>query len=221
MCEFLKNNNKYIFLKKKKRILTPNGNFLSTNSLSNAKKIMQEINVEKFFNDPYSVLNLTLFACDLRDKERKMIIQNVIELIQFDFILYRCFDEKKLLQLLNKNFNDLIQSFSNIFKIDLILISEITERQHNLNLKLFNDYLIDLNDSYLTVIYKLSNVLKSVILSYFFLEGKLDYGELYKLANIENTYQQKKWGLIDEQKIVDKEFLMMLKNISIFFKNLD
>ena len=64
MCEFLKNNNKYIFLKKKKRILTPNGNFLSTNSLSNAKKIMQEINVEKFFNDPYSVLNLTLFACD-------------------------------------------------------------------------------------------------------------------------------------------------------------
>ena len=60
-----------------------------------------------------------------------------------------------------KNFNDLIQSFSNIFKIDLILISEITERQHNLNLKLFNDYLIDLNDSYLTVIYKLSNVVIS------------------------------------------------------------
>ena len=31
-------------------------------------------------------------------------------------------------------------------------------------------------------------------------------------------FQQKKWGVVNEQKIVDKDYLKSIKNISIFFK---
>jgi chaperone required for assembly of F1-ATPase len=60
-----------------------------------------------------------------------------------------------------------------------------------------------------------------VILSYFFLEKKIDVIEFFKLMNLENTYQQNLWGYVDEQKKIDEHSLLTLQKISFFFKNVN
>ena len=57
-----------------------------------------------------------------------------------------------------------------------------------------------MNNFYLTALFKLSGISKSVILSYFFLENKVDISEFFKLINLENKFQQNQWGYVDEQK---------------------
>ena len=50
---------------------------------------------------------------------------------------------------------------------------------------------------------------------------KIDYNTLFKLSNIEYTYQQKRWGVVQEQKKVNQNTLKTIKNISFFFKNVN
>ena len=85
----------------------------------------------------------------------------------------------------------------------------------------FNDFLINLDNFELSCIYKLSSFTKSAILSYFFIKKEINHRELFDLTNLENNFQQKLWGYVDEQKKLDIYSLEILKNISIFFKNIN
>ena len=58
-------------------------------------------------------------------------------------------------------------------------------------------------------------------LSFNFLKKKIDYNSLYKLSNLEYTYQQKRWGLVDEQKLINRNNFLVMKNISFFLKNIN
>ena len=62
----------------------------------------------------------------------------------------------------------------------------------------------------------MSSLTKSSILTYFY-KKKINYYTLYKLTNIEYTYQQTRWGLVDEQKNRSENNIDDLKNISFFF----
>ena len=73
----------------------------------------------------------------------------------------------------------------------------------------------------LTIFYKLSCLTKSVILSYFYINKKINNNTLYKLSNLEYTYQQKRWGVVKEQKEVDKNHFETIKKISFFLKNIN
>ena len=70
---------------------------------------------------------------------------------------------------------------------------------------------------FLSCIYKLTCLTKSVILSYFFIFKKITYKKLFELTNIENNFQQKKWGYVDEQKRIDVESINILKKYFNFF----
>ena len=85
---------------------------------------------------------------------------------------------------------------------------------------LFKSYLDKLDIFKLTTLFKLSSLTKSVILSYFFVNKKINYKTLYKLTNIEYNYQQKRWGVVEEQLLMNKDFIERIKNISFFFKNI-
>jgi len=53
-----------------------------------------------------------------------------------------------------------------------------------------------------------------------FVNKKINYKTLYKLTNIEYNYQQKRWGTVEEQLLMNKDFIERIKNISFFFKNI-
>ena len=221
MFKVIKLKKKFVVQKKNKNIYTPSGNILMVNNKKHANLLISELSKNsENFND-CSILGLTLFSCNLSKHEVFNIKEKIKKLFEHDNIFYRSFEEKDLIQLLNKKLNKFVNKFSKAFQINIKLLSSIMENQKEINFKLFQKYLDNLNIFRLTVFFKLSLLTKSVILSFFFLEKKLNFLKLYEFSNIENFYQQKSWGLTDEQKVIDKDFLNTLKNISIFFKIID
>jgi chaperone required for assembly of F1-ATPase len=122
---------------------------------------------------------------------------------------------------MNKKLNLYVGNFSKTFKTKLFLVNHLNFGLKKLNTKNFKKFLSELDVFLLSCIYKLTCLTKSVILSYFFITKKIDYKKLFELTNIENNFQQKRWGYVDEQKKIDLESIEILKNISIFFKNIN
>jgi chaperone required for assembly of F1-ATPase len=185
-----------------------------------ANLVLKEM-IKKPNKNQFSVLNLTRFSAALTFEDRKKIIALIIDVLRNDLVLFRCFDDNDLLKLLSKKLDKYIKLFSKEFKLRLSLTNSLSIKRKQLNYEKFNDFLTNLDNFELSSIYKLSSFTKSVILSYFFIEKKISYKKLFDLTNLENKFQQKLWGYVDEQKKLDSHSLEILKNISIFFKNIN
>tara|TARA_B100001248_G_scaffold69967_1_gene49486 strand:+ start:3356 stop:3721 length:366 start_codon:yes stop_codon:yes gene_type:complete len=120
---------------------------------------------------------------------------------------------------MEKEFDPFITEFENLFECNSKKIFSIVH-SNKLNHLLFKSYLDKLDIFELTTLFKLSSLTRSVILSYFFMNRKINYKTLYKLSNLEYNYQQKRWGVVEEQIFMKEDFVRIIKNISFFFKNI-
>ena len=145
----------------------------------------------------------------------------LLEFLENDLILYRYFEDEKLRMLINEKLNLYVEEFSENFRMKLFLVNSLSLSSKKINSTCFKEYLINLNVFLLSCIYKLTCLTKSVILSYFFITRRLNYNKLFELTNIENYFQQEIWGYVDEQIKIDLLSIKILKNISIFFKNIN
>ena len=219
MIKIIKVNNNYRFLKNNQNLKTESGNILFVKRKKHAKLIIEEFLQQTKSKNPNTLLNLTLFSCNLNKDEIEQIKQKIIELLNFDLLLFRSFDETELVKIMEKEFDPFICEFEDLFDCKFEKIFSIV---HSYNLKhlLFKSYLDKLDIFKLTTLYKLSSLTKSVILSYFFVNKKINSKTLYKLTNIEYNYQQKRWGIVEEQLLINEDFKERIKNISFFFKNI-
>ncbi len=219
MIKIVKIKNNYGFKKNSQNLKTENGNILFVKRKKHAELIIREYLNGVKSKDPNSLINLTLFSCNLSKGEIEQIKKKIIELLNFDLLLFRFFDEKELLKIMEKEFDPFISEFDDMFDCNLEKVFSIV---HSSNVKhlSFKSYLDKLDIFKLTTLYKLSSLTKSVILSYFFINKKINYKTLYKLTNLEYNYQQKRWGVVDEQLSMDEDFIKIIKNISFFFKNI-
>ena len=219
MIKISKINNNYGFLKNRKNLKTESGNILFVKRKKHAELIIKEFVNGKKSKDPNSLLNLTLFSCNLSKGEIEQIKKKIIEFLNYDLLLFRSFDENELLKIMEKEFNPFITEFENLFECNSKKIFSIV-RSNKLNHLLFKSYLDKLDIFELTALFKLSSLTRSVILSYFFINKKINYKTLYKLSNLEYNYQQKRWGVVEEQLLMKEDFIRIIKNISFFFKNI-
>ena len=163
-----------------------------------------------------------MFASSLDKKQVNEIIAVLLKDLDFDLLLFRFFDDKKLLKLMNQKYDPFINNFNKIFKMKLTIIEGLTKNSNCVTNKyLLKKFIQQLNNFHLTILFKLSGISKSVILSYFFLTKKVDVEQFFKLINLENKHQQNLWGYVDEQKKMDEHSLTTLKKISFFFKNVN
>ncbi len=220
MIEILNFKEKFRFLKNKNLMTTNNGKFLEVFKKKHAEMLKKEILEKKKFKDPYSLISLTFFSCSLDPNEINQIKQKIFDLLNFDYALFRCFDEDDLVELMDEKFNPLISDFKNIFKLELFTVDSIL-KFNKVRSQSLKKYLNELDVFQLTIFYKLSCLTKSVILSYFYINKKINNNTLYKLSNLEYTYQQKRWGVVKEQKEVDKNHFETIKKISFFLKNIN
>tara|TARA_B100000287_G_scaffold382923_1_gene388384 strand:+ start:4854 stop:5522 length:669 start_codon:yes stop_codon:yes gene_type:complete len=206
---FYKNNELISCLKKKP---------LKASNSKHASFLKKELE-NKFDNDPYSVLNLSFFASNLDDVEKKEIANLIVKELRADLILYRYFEDLKLIKILSKNYDPYIKKFNQVFVCNLQLITKlfVHKKLENKN-KNFFEFLLNQDTFYITALFKLVSLTKSVVLSYFFLSGNINYLKLFKLINLESKFQQDKWGYVDEQKKIDNDYIVTLKKISFFFK---
>ncbi len=220
MIKIIEKNNNFRFLKNNQILKTENGNILFVKKKKHAELIIKEFFQRSKSKDPNTLLNLTFFSCNLSKDEIEQIKTKIIESLNFDFLLFRSFDETELVETMEKEFDPFIYEFEDLFDCKFEKIFSIV---HSCNLKhlLFKSYLDKLDIFKLTALFKLSSLTKSVILSYFFVNKKINYKTLYKLTNIEYNYQQKRWGTVEEQLLMNKDFIERIKKISFFFKNID
>ena len=215
-----KTDKKYFFYKGDDQIFLNASTPFFVFRKKHANLILKEM-LEKPSKNQFSILNLTRFSLALSSEDKKRIIGLIDDVLRNDLVLFRFFDDNDLLNLLSERLDQYIENFSKEFKLSLSLMSSISLKEKELNNKNFNDFLVNLDNFQLSCIYKLSSFTKSVILSYFFIKKKINYKDLFELTNLENKFQQKLWGYIDEQKKLDSYSLKILKNISIFFKNIN
>ena len=220
MIKILKVDNNFRFLKNNQILKTENGNILFVKRKKHAELIIKEFLQRSKLKDPNTLLNLTLFSCNLGKDEIEQIKKKIIELLNFDLLLFRSFDETELVKIMEKEFDPFICEFENLFDCKFEKIYSIVHSGNPKNL-LFKSYLDKLDIFKLTTLFKLSSLTKSAILSYFFVNKKINYKTLYKLTNIEYNYQQKRWGTVEEQLLMNEDFIQRIKNISFFFKNID
>ena len=161
-------------------------------------------------------MNLTFFSCALDIDDKNKIINLLLDNLKNDLILFRFFEDKNLQTLICKKLDVYVDEFSKIFKTNLKFIYSFKIDSNKLNYQIFKKFLIDLNVFLLSCIYKLTCLTKSVILSYFFIIKKINYKQLFELTNIENQFQQKKWGYVNEQKKIDIYSIEVLKIFQFF-----
>ena len=199
------------------KILTPNKYPLKTKSLEHAKILLREIKKKNNKTKSHSVLSLTFFSINLSKIDKIEIIKKLFKILQNDYILFRNFNDKLLINYMNKKFEPLIEDFSLEFNLPLKIQTDFTNnvRYKNENL---TSWLMNLDADMFTAFYKLANISDSTILSYFFIKKKIRCKKFFKLVNIEYNYQQKRWGLLDEHKQNESYFLKAVKNINLFLK---
>ena len=121
---------------------------------------------------------------------------------------------------MNTEFDPFITKFSDIFEINFQFNNNIFLNSKVSISPKFKAYLKKLNKSEVTILYKLSNLTNSIILSFFFMKKKISCKRLFKLVNIEYNYQQKRWGVLKEHKL-NNVFLENERNvISTLYRNI-
>ena len=209
-------NEYYIYFNSAK-ILTPNKHPLKTKSIKHARILLREIKKKKNKTKSHSILSLTFFSINLSKIDKIKKIQKLFKILENDYILFRNFSDKFLINYMNKKFGALIDDFSLEFNLPLKTQTDFTNnvRYKNVN---FTSWLMNLENDRFTGLYKLANISNSTILSYFFIKKKIRCKRFFKLVNIEYDYQQQRWGSLDEHKESESYFLKALENINLFLK---
>ena len=212
----------FIFYKNNSVIQVSENSPLLALSKKHAELILKDLSKKEIKPDQFSVLGLSMFASNLDKKQINEIIFKLLKNLDFDLLLYRYFDDTKLVKLMNQKYDPFINKFNELFNIKLKIIKDLTTNNNSsLDKQLFKKSILKFNNFYLTALFKLSGISKSVILSYFFLNNKINISEFFKLINLENKFQQNLWGYVDEQKKIDQYHLSTIRKISFFLKNVN
>tara|TARA_B100000035_G_scaffold214852_1_gene184100 strand:+ start:7451 stop:8122 length:672 start_codon:yes stop_codon:yes gene_type:complete len=214
-------NEFFTFYKNNSLIKVSENNPLLALSSKHAELIIKDLRKKEIKPDQFSVLGLSMFASSIDKKQISEIIFKLLKNLDFDLLLYRYFEDEKLVKLMNQKYDPFINKFNELFNIKLKIIKDLIKNTNSfLDKQLFERYILKLNNFYLTALLKLSGISKSVILSYFFLNKKINISEFVELTNLENRFQQNLWGYVNEQKKNDKYYLSIIRKISFFLKNL-
>ena len=212
----------FTFYKNNSLIKVSENNPLLALSKKHAELILVDLSKKEIKPDQFSVLGLSMFASSLDKKQINEIIFKLLKNLDFDLLLYRYFDDEKLVKLMNQEYNPFVNKFNELFNIKLKIIKSLVKNTNSsLDKQLFRKSILKFNNFYLTALFKLSGISKSVILSYFFINNKLNISEFFKLTNLENKFQQNLWGYVDEQKKIDQYHLSTIRKISFFLKNVN
>lgn len=203
-------NDKIMFINKKKIIMDNN---------KKRKNFLKRVNVlEKKKKISVDNLKLLVFAHFLSSEDVSKIIKDILYQLNFDNILYRVENNLKINYIMNKKLNYFINLFANEFKIKFKIVSSLTNYQNKLNTNNFFFFLKYLDVEKLTIIYKLTKISNSVILSYFFFKQKIGIIKLYNLSNLEILYNKKKWGETPEGRNMEIGIKKNLKILANFYK---
>ena len=121
---FKKNGDFFVFYKNNKLIFCNGKKTLKASNSKHASFLKKELENQPD-KDPYSILNLSFFASNLDVGEKKELVNLIVKELRADLILYRYFEDLKLIKILSKNYDPFIKKFNQIFLCNLQLITKL------------------------------------------------------------------------------------------------
>ena len=221
MFDFKKKEDSFLIIEDGRPYTFQKGKQIIFSSFNKTKYLIKDLNYLKkksFLNS--ELVKLCVFASNLNFKDFEAIINQIVNQLKFDNILYRPTNDNKLSELMNKKYSYIIEKFSKEFKINIKIIKGTIGHQDKFNSKFFKDFLKKLDKYQITVILNLVQISKSAILSYNFVNLNLNQHDFFDLSNFENDYNVNRWGQTDENISSENEIKEKMKNITIFLKEL-
>ena len=125
------------FYKNDSLIKVSDKNPLLAINFQHAELILKDLK-KKVKTDPFSVLGLSVFASGLDKKQVDEIIDIILKDLDFDPLLFRFFDDKKLLKLMNQKYETFIKNFNKKFNMKLTFIEDFKKNTNCVTNKIYS-----------------------------------------------------------------------------------
>ena len=144
----LKNfNDRFTFYKNGSLIKVSENNPLLAANSKHAKLILKDLKKKEVYKDPFSMLSLSMFASSIDKNQVNEIIVVMLKNLDFDLLLFRFFDDKELLKLINKEYDPFIIIFNKIFNMKLTKVEDLTTNKNCLtDKKLLKKFILKLGN---------------------------------------------------------------------------
>ena len=203
--------NTFVYYRNNKQLKTSQGNVIKVFGLEFAKKVLSKIEKEKKIKDS-NFLKLFFYSFDLGLKQRRLTSENIIKFIDTDLVCYRA-NKGTELEIMQKKCWDPYMNFcEEHFKLKYKKNYTIMPSIQNISNKEKVIKLLDNMDKYiLTAFFFLVEITNSIIISLNILYKNVSTNIVWKDCNLEEEYNQMKWGLDEDftKKLLFKKKLFI------------
>ena len=216
------NKNFYNISLDKQFLKSPENNVFEFNSLTLAKLMKTEIEECK---NGYNLNKLLLFnifslAVDKIQKDKKKYINEMCKYAFTDLICYRANEPDELVKLQKTLWDPILNILGKMnlkFKIFYGIIPRDQSKASIENLRKELNYL---NDIEISCIFKITQISSSILLSYSLYKKIIDEKSFFQCVFLDEIWQSKKWGIIEEEEEKRKNSFLVFKKINILLDQL-
>ena len=202
------NDHKAYVIKLDNRLyLTRNGKVLKITSSKLAKKVQGEWEkiTDDFSNSTLPLTNILEQIQDVDEKLGKTYLRETLEYANTDLICYRVETPEELRKLQQKNWDPILEIYHEKYGIELVETHGLKHvLQDQGSMKKFNKILENYNPQIRFIVWKITHLLGSALLSVLVEKRIIDKNKAWTLSRIEEQWQQKTWGIDEESVLAEK-----------------
>lgn len=219
--QFSHEHNAYVILLDSKVYRSKKGNIVKVPSLTLANKVKKEWQKVKnnFSSSKLEVTNFLEQINEADQKQASLFLKEIMEYAESDLICYRVPKPEGLRKLQDKKWDDIFSIYHDQFGIKLFATYSLEHvAQSKKSMNKLKSLLRMYNQNNIIIIYKMTQILGSALLSILVRERLLTVKKAWLLSRIEEEWQQKTWGVDQENDIVEKNKWEFFKFLNVCLK---
>tara|TARA_S200000501_G_scaffold298526_1_gene285087 strand:- start:162 stop:866 length:705 start_codon:yes stop_codon:yes gene_type:complete len=220
-----KKDNHYYFTRNHVELKTLNNNKIKIRDKKLAMRLLKYLTkcIKSKNKNKIFFLQILYFNFDLNNKNKKVLINKLINYLHTDLLCYRAEDNTELAKIQTRLWQPLINYAFKNYKIHLKSESGIMPiRQDSHNNIYLSKFLNKLNSIEFSTYFFITNFSNSNIIALNFMTNNIVSVKAWQCLSLEETYSQKKWGkdkevqdkLLEKKKYFDEiiNFNLLLTN---------
>jgi chaperone required for assembly of F1-ATPase len=156
-------------------------------------------------------------AIDRIGNNREIILKNVLNFAGIDLLCYRCEEPEDLATRQNEHWQPLLDWAADSMGVELeVTLSILPVKQSIKAIEALVNKLQKLDDMELTGIASLAATCGSLIIALALAEGKIDCRHAFDCSQLDQIYQNERWGVDEEAKVAQKNLENDIASAALF-----